>query len=255
MKVYEKILEILRLHEVENIYGVPGDAINPLTDALHTQTDITFRHMAHEEAGAFAASAAAKLTGRLQVCSGTVGPGAIHLLNGLYDAQRDRAPIILTLRAKDLVPYESPHVAGGLGLLGSRGGVTAMQDCDLLMGDFLSAVRYELPIKVVVFNNRKLGLIKAEQESEGYPERKTELHNPDYAKLAEAMGARGFAAKKPSSLRETLNEAFACNGPAIIDAWVNPDELTRPPKIEAEQALGFGLAKVKELLATVVGKT
>lgn len=559
MKVYEKILEILRLHGVSDIYGVPGDALNPLTEALRKQDEMGFRHMAHEEAGAFAAGAAAKLTGRLQVCCGTVGPGALHLLNGLYDASRDHAPvlailgqvpteylgsdyhqevdlasvfddlavhkvdirnpeqlphaainacnkavgvggvsvliiphdiaaadspdlpvnairpedcgtlqpnemalqglkerlekaerpclmvgegarevkdrlealaehlgapIILSLRAKDLIPYESPYVAGGLGLLGSRGGVTAMQNCDLLfmlgtdfpyrewisedadvvqvdaraesigrrrpgalgvhagakpvvdwildeiepyshdgalldkvkrskerwdwlmdrqesldrsddtlhpqgvarslgrlakedaiftcdtgavtvwgarnlhtrpkqrfslsfnhasmayalpaaigaqiafpskqvialagdggfnmlMGDFLTAVRYELPIKIVIFNNRKIGLIKAEQEVDGYPEQNTDLHNPDYAALAEAMGGRGFTATEPVTLEDTLREALDWEGPAIVDALVNPDEITWPPKIKVEQAVGFGLAKVKELVATM----
>lgn len=94
MKLYEQLLEILSACGVEHIYGVPGDAINPLVDAIRKQDAIRFIHVGHEEAGAFAASSEAKLTGKLAVCAGTVGPGAIHLLNGLYDAAKDYAPVL-----------------------------------------------------------------------------------------------------------------------------------------------------------------
>src|SRR5699024_10328190 len=94
MKLFEQLLDILNQCGVKHIYGVPGDAINPLIEALREQDDIRFIHVTHEEAGAFAASAEAKLTGNLAVCAGTVGPGAIHLLNGLYDAAKDHAPVL-----------------------------------------------------------------------------------------------------------------------------------------------------------------
>ena len=555
MKLYTKLLEILEAHDVNHIFGVPGDAINPLLEALRKQDSIKYVHVAHEESGAMAASASAKLTGKLQVCAGTVGPGAIHLLNGLYDAKKDhapvlaivgqvpsqyigsdyhqevnlpvlfhdvadyiteiqnpeqmpdvaieacnsavanhsvsvlvipydvgqkdvpdlpvtavtqdllsplkpqderiqdavdkinnagrislfvgegargsrdqvlklaeqlQAPIIFSLKAKDIIPYDHPNTAGGLGLLGSRAGVRAMDDCDLvlmlgsdfpykewfnhdgdviqvdrrasvvgrrrpgavaihsdvgpavgallskihprsntdflqgiqkvkkewdaflheqeavdrsknvvhpqavaatlseiaepdtiftcdtgevtvwgarhlylkkdqrftlafnlatmayampasigtqcaypdrqvislsgdggfnmLMGDFLTAVKYKLPIKVVVFNNGKLGLIKMEQESEGYPEHETDLQNPNYAALANAMGGHGFKVNGPAELRSVLQEALKTDGPCLVDVPINPDELTLPPKITLSQAFGFGLAKFRELL-------
>jgi len=118
---------------------------------------------------------------------------------------------------------------------------------NMLMGDFLTAVKYKLPIKVVIFNNGKLGLIKMEQEVEGNPEFETGLQNPDYKLLAEALGGKGFRAEKPSDLKQVLKDAFAAEGPVIIDVPINPDELTLPPKITTKQAIGFGLAKVKEL--------
>lgn len=556
MTLYDQILALLKQHEVDHIFGIPGDAINPLIDAIRRDDDLRFIHVNHEEGGAFAASAAAKLTGRLQVCAGTVGPGAIHLLNGLYDARKDhapvlallgqvpteylggdyhqevdlpalfgdvacylaevrtpgqmpqvaieacnaavaergvavlviphnlggasvkeaplnafrpadrgrltappaaletlrrqladakriallvgegardaqdqllplaehlQAPIIHSLKAKDLVPEDSPFAAGGLGLLGARGGVSAVADCDLLlmlgtdfpyrewlqppaaivqvdtrplalgrrrpgvtgihaevadvaawilahtpartddglvksmhrsramwdklmatqedvarssdllhpqavaaalarlapddaiftcdtgevtvwgarhlhlsgnqrftasfnlasmayalpaavgaqlafpertvvslsgdggfnmlMGEFLTAVKYALPLKVVVFNNGKLGLIKMEQSAEGLPECETGLHNPDYVAIAAACGGRGFRIEAPSELDAVLASALAEPGPVIVDARVNPNEITWPPKIELSQAVGFGLAKVKELIA------
>ena len=555
MKLYTKLLEILEAHDVNHIFGVPGDAINPLLEALRKQDAIKYIHVSHEESGAMAASASAKLTGKLQVCAGTVGPGAIHLLNGLYDAKKDhapvlaiigqvpsqyigsdyhqevnlpvlfqdvadyiteiqnprqmpdvaieacnsavanhgvsvlvipydvgqkdvpdlpvtavtndllsplnppnerikealqkidnakhislfvgegargnrdqvlklaeqlQAPIIYSLKAKDIIPYDHPNTAGGLGLLGSRAGVRAMDDCDLvlmlgsdfpykewfnhdgdviqvdrrasvvgrrrpgavaihsdvgpavkallkevkprsdddflqgiqkvkktwdvflheqedidrskevvhpqavaatlseltnpnaiftcdtgevtvwgarhlylksdqrftlsfnlatmayampaslgaqiaypdrqvislsgdggfnmLMGDFLTAVKYKLPVKVVVFNNGKLGLIKMEQESEGYPEHETGLQNPDFAALANAMGGRGYRVNGPSELKPVLKEALSVDGPCLVDVPISPDELTLPPKITLSQAFGFGLAKFRELL-------
>jgi thiamine pyrophosphate-dependent acetolactate synthase large subunit-like protein len=557
MKLFEQLLDILNECGVNHIYGVPGDAINPLIEALRERDDIRFIHVTHEEAGAFAASAEAKLTGHLTVCAGTVGPGAIHLLNGLYDAAKDyapvlaitgqvptseigsnyhqevdlhnlfhdvarysasvmnpkqmphvaleacntsisehgvsvlhiphdigeedvpdvgpfqmdsyekprilpvedrlkqavtkiedaknvailagngcrdavdelmqlaghlKAPIIYSLKAKDIVPYDSPYCAGGLGLLGARGGVEAVKECDLLiaagsdfpyrewypekqpviridmrgsvvghrtsndfgligdcasvfaellkllderddtsylkkvqksrdrwrkglkvasdvsrsssvihpqtaarmisehadedaifscdtgevtvwsarhlwptgkqrmvfsfnlasmafampgalgaqlaypgrqvismsgdggfnmlMGDFLTAVKYKLPIKVFVFNNGKLGLIKMEQEVEGYPESETDLFNPDYKMLAESFGAKGESVKDPANLEESVKTALQHDGPYLLDIHIDPDELTLPPKIKLKQAWGFSLSKFREMLSS-----
>jgi thiamine pyrophosphate-dependent acetolactate synthase large subunit-like protein len=556
MKFYEQLLEILADAGVTCIFGVPGDAINPLIDALRTQDRIRFIHVVHEEAGALAASAQAKLTGQLAVCAGTVGPGAIHLLNGLYDAARDRAPVlaitgqvptveigfeyhqevdlqrlfsdvadfratvhnvcqmpriaveachaalsnrgvsvltiphdvgkqdvedapwrivgaggryrvlppdeeldraaglierakrvsilygegcrsarsellafaeklkapmVYSLKAKDLIPGDHRLVAGGLGLLGTKGGLEAIESCDLLvvlgsdfpyrdwypekvpiirvdcegraigrrtshetgligdcrsvleeltrrvsenhdethldsvhaakedwdrlmrrlaapdrtegvihpqavaaalsnasregavftcdtgavtvwgarhldlregqrllysfnlatmafampgaigiqllqpdrqvialcgdggfnmlMGDFLTAVKYALPIKAVIFNNGRLGLIQMEQEVEGYPEHETDLLNPDYTLLARAFGAAGRSVSRPSELRDAVDATLAEKGPAILDVRIKEDELAMPPRIEARQAWGFARARVKEWLS------
>lgn len=94
MNVCDVLLETLAANGVRQIFGIPGDAINALIEALRRQDKIKFIHVVHEEAGAFAASAQAKLTGQLAVCAGTAGPGAIHLLNGLYDAKKDHAPVL-----------------------------------------------------------------------------------------------------------------------------------------------------------------
>ncbi|MEJ2471617.1 MAG: thiamine pyrophosphate-binding protein [Desulfuromonadales bacterium] len=555
MKLYQHLLDVLDQFGVKEIFGVPGDAINPLIEALRGQDRIRFIHVVHEEAGAMAASAQAKLTGRLAVCAGTVGPGAIHLLNGLYDAAKDyapvlaitgqvpsveigfsyhqevdlqrlfsdvalfratvanpaqmprlaieachaalyehgvavltiphdvgnqaietssfrvlpqtesssllpaeaslsaacalidqakrvsilygegcrhafesllklaehlRAPMIYSLKAKDLIPDDNPYVAGGLGLLGTRGGIEAAEKCDLLlvlgsdfpyrdwypehatiirvdtkgrvigrrtdrelgligdcravseelcrrlfsrqdvthlatvqkakaagnaalaqradlarskdvihpqavaallgtlararaiftcdtgavtvwaarhlhlregqrlllsfnlatmafampaalgvqlacperqvialcgdggfnmlMGDFLTAVKYRLPVKIIIFNNRRLGLIQMEQEVEGYPEHETELFNPDYQALAGSFGATGRSVNKPDQLEQALRETLDTAGPALLDVKINSSELTIPPRIEPGQAWGFTRAKIKEWL-------
>src|SRR5690625_2054486 len=80
---------------VDHIYGMPGDSINEFIDDLRKkEADIDFIQIRHEEVGALAASAYAKLTGKLGVCSSIAGPGAVHLLNGLYDAKQDGAPVL-----------------------------------------------------------------------------------------------------------------------------------------------------------------
>ena len=546
------ILDTLASVGVKQIFGIPGDAINGLVDAVRRQDRIEFVTVRHEEAGAFAASAQAKLTGRLGVVVGTAGPGAVHLLNGLYDAKLDRAPvlaitgqvessllgsdshqeldlqdlfrdvaaftetlvnpaqmpelvhsavrtalgrgavshlvipsdlalapvpdsrtslflpegwhsrpcdadleaaarlvaeasgitllvgtgarqavpdvlelaekvkapIIKTLRAKDLIPDDHPLVIGGLGLLGTEPAVEAVertgllimigtdfpyedfypkkaktiqididrthlgrrtpievgligeaheslraliplleeatdtghlekaQDemrswdkhmadaenddsvpirpqrvaaeiaraskpgtiflCDtgavtvwgarnltlkegdrftlsanlasmafalpaaigaqfaypdspvvalagdggfsMLIGDLITAVTYELPITVVVFNNSKLGLIQMEQEAEGLPEFATRLDNPNFAEVARAMGAEGFRVEQPDELGTALSAAMASPRPTVVDVVVNPEEITMPPRLEPRFVLGYARAKIKEIV-------
>ncbi len=92
--VAELLVESLAEHGVSTVWGVVGDALNPVTDAIRREDRIDWIGVRHEEAGAFAASAQSQLTGRLAVCMGTVGPGAIHLLNGLYDAKKSQTPVL-----------------------------------------------------------------------------------------------------------------------------------------------------------------
>ncbi|MGY0692233.1 pyruvate oxidase [Virgibacillus sp. FSP13] len=91
----EIITDLLSEWKINHIYGMPGDSINELVDDLRKkQEEINFIQIRHEEVGALAASAYAKLTGKLGVCLSIAGPGAIHLLNGLYDAKQDGAPVL-----------------------------------------------------------------------------------------------------------------------------------------------------------------
>jgi len=552
MTIAQMILQVLAANGVRHLFGIPGDAINDVTDAVRRQEEISFIQVRHEEAGAFAASAQAKLTGQLAACVGTAGPGAIHLLNGLYDAQLDhapvlaitgqvqtefigtqqhqevhlerlfadvavysqtiinaeqaplvimeacraaiahrgvahvslptnvagrqvelppslprvvsmvgrivpdlndcgqaveqinraqrvailagigcagardeliafaetvKAPIIRTLKAKEVLDDQHPLCIGGLGLLGGRPAVKAMDDCDLLvmvgsdfpyrdfypksariiqidneatrigkrtqvdiglvgnagptlaaltqridqprsddflqarlkdkekmlehqqrletsdarplapprvlstlaelapedavftcdtgtvtawsarhlrlkpgqryilsgnlasmafalpgalgaqltyperkvfaltgdgaftmlMGDFVTAVKYALPIVVIVLNNGRLGFIKLEQEVKGLPEWGTELTNPDFAEFARACGGVGFKVERPEDLVPAMEKAIATGKPAVIDIVVDPDALIMPPEIKLSQAVGFTLSKLREL--------
>ncbi|MDZ7713373.1 MAG: thiamine pyrophosphate-binding protein [Rhodovibrio sp.] len=551
MNVADALIRILAAHGVGRIFGIPGDAINDVTDAIRRQDEIAFVGVRHEEAGAFAASATAKLTGQLAVCVGTAGPGAIHLLNGLYDAKLDhapvlaitgqvargfigtqahqevglkalfadvavynetittseqapeillrachaaiahrgvahvsiptdvagkpvsfdecrplgparpgrntpnaedcseaaqmigeaskvailagigcaaardeliafaeaaQAPIVRSLRAKEVIDDDHPMCIGGLGLLGGRPGVKAMDGCDLLvmvgtdfpyldfypknakviqidierthigrrtpvdlglvgeaggiltaltnaldtpcdgeflrdmqaemtrwrasrdkaeadtatpirppalmraisdaapddaifvadtgtatawtarhlrvrpgqrftlsgglasmafafsgalgaqlaypdhrviavcgdgafamlMGDYVTAVRYGMPIVTVVLNNAKLGFIQLELEAKGLPDWGTDLTNPDFAAVAEACGGWGRKVTTPEEMGPALRDALAQDGPALLDVVVDPDALIMPPKLGFSQAVNFGLAKVRE---------
>ncbi|MFE7506655.1 ubiquinone-dependent pyruvate dehydrogenase [Promicromonospora sp. NPDC057488] len=92
--VAETIVEIIEDAGVERVYGLPGDSLNGFTDAIRRTDKVAWQHVRHEEAAAFAAAAEAALTGELTVCAGSCGPGNLHLVNGLYDANRSRVPVL-----------------------------------------------------------------------------------------------------------------------------------------------------------------
>jgi pyruvate dehydrogenase (quinone) len=93
-KVAELIVDVLAEAGVKRIYGVVGDSLNGITDSMRLKKNIDWVHVRHEEAGAFAAGAEAHLTGKLAVCAGSCGPGNMHLINGLYDCQRNNVPVL-----------------------------------------------------------------------------------------------------------------------------------------------------------------
>ena len=93
-KVADVLVEVLAQAGVRRIYGVSGDSLNGITDAIRTQKSMQWIHVRNEEAAAFAAGAEAHLTGKLAVCAGSCGPGNLHLINGLYDCHRNRVPVL-----------------------------------------------------------------------------------------------------------------------------------------------------------------
>jgi len=119
----------------------------------------------------------------------------------------------------------------------------------MLMCDFVTAVKYNLPIKLFIFNNGKLGLIQMEEEARsGNPEYQTDLLNPDYAAYAKICGGEGYTIKEPNHLESVIQTALKSNRPCIINSFVNPEELTRPPKVSLSEAVNYGKAKIKEFL-------
>src|SRR5258708_699005 len=92
--VADQFVETLAAAGVKRIYGIVGDSLNGLTDAIRRHGKIEWIHVRHEEVAAFAAGAEAHLTGRLAVCAGSCGPGNLHLINGLYDCHRSRVPVL-----------------------------------------------------------------------------------------------------------------------------------------------------------------
>src|SRR6201993_207811 len=92
--ISDLILEILKQAGVSRVYGLPGDSLNGFTDALRRDGAVSWQHVRHEEAAAFAAAGEAAVTGEVAVCAGSCGPGNLHLINGLFDAHRSRVPVL-----------------------------------------------------------------------------------------------------------------------------------------------------------------
>jgi pyruvate dehydrogenase (quinone) len=118
----------------------------------------------------------------------------------------------------------------------------------MLMGDLISLTQLGLPVKVVVFNNGALGFIELEQKSTGFLAFGTELKNPNFAAMAEAVGIRGIRIEDPAKVEEGIAAALAHDGPVVVDAVVNRTELAMPPAITVEMAKGFTLYMVKAVL-------
>ncbi len=119
----------------------------------------------------------------------------------------------------------------------------------MLMGDLLTLTQYDLPIKVLVFNNGALGMVKLEMETGGFPDYQTDLKNPNFAKLAEAVGMMGVRIENPADLTSGFKKALAHNGPALIDVVTDPNALSIPSHADKSQAVGFALALGKMVLA------
>jgi pyruvate dehydrogenase (quinone) len=119
----------------------------------------------------------------------------------------------------------------------------------MLMGDFLSLVQLGLPAKIVVFNNGTLGFIELEQKSTGFLDFGTEFKNPNFAAMAEAVGIRGIRLEDPSDVQDGIAAALAHDGPVLVDAVVNRQELAMPPAVTTEMAKGFTLFMVKAVMS------
>ncbi|MEV6738307.1 pyruvate dehydrogenase [Streptomyces sp. NPDC051104] len=124
----------------------------------------------------------------------------------------------------------------------------------MLMGDFLTLVQYDLPVKVVVFNNSSLSMVELEMMVSGLPSYGTATKNPDFAAVARACGAYGIRVEKPKQLAGALKDAFRHKGPALVDVVTDPHALSIPPKISAEMVTGFALSASKIVLEGGVGR-
>lgn len=124
----------------------------------------------------------------------------------------------------------------------------------MLMGDFLTLVQYELPVKIVLFNNSSLGMVELEMMVAGLPSYGTTNRNPDFAAVARAAGAFGVRVEKPKQLAGALKDAFKHKGPALVDVVTDPNALSMPPKISADMVQGFALSAGKIVLDGGVGR-
>nr|WP_320059258.1 thiamine pyrophosphate-dependent enzyme [uncultured Bacteroides sp.] len=119
----------------------------------------------------------------------------------------------------------------------------------MMMGDLMTIVQYHLPVKIVLFNNQSLGMVKLEMQVAGIPDVETDMLNPDFDKLAEAMGMFGVTITDPADLKTTLQSALQQDGPALITIRTDANALAMPPKLEFDQMKGFAYYMGKMMLS------
>jgi pyruvate dehydrogenase (quinone) len=144
-----------------------------------------------------------------------------------------------------------PHAIGAQTAFRNRQVVALAGDGGLTMmfGELVTLIQNRLPVKVIVFNNSSLNFVELEMKAAGIVNFGTELVNPDFAAVAQAMGIFGRRVEQPSDLQQALVDAFAFDGPALVDVVTARQELSIPPAITVEQAKGFSLYAIRTILA------
>jgi pyruvate dehydrogenase (quinone) len=140
-----------------------------------------------------------------------------------------------------------PHAIGAQTAYPGRQVISLSGDggLSMLLGELLTVAQYELPVKVVLFNNHRLGMVQLEQEAAGLPHYGVELKNPNFAALAQAAGLTGLRVEDPAEVRPALEKALATQGPVLVDVVTDPNVLSMPPRATIAQAKGFALAMTK----------
>jgi pyruvate dehydrogenase (quinone) len=119
----------------------------------------------------------------------------------------------------------------------------------MLLGDLLSLRQLQASVKVIVFKNNALAFVELEMKAASIPEFATDLHNPNFAKMAEAAGLLGLTAETPDQVRPMIAQALKHDGPALVEVFVSRQELMMPPKVSPDQVAGFSLFMLKALLS------
>jgi len=118
----------------------------------------------------------------------------------------------------------------------------------MMLGDLMTIVQYKLPVKIIIFNNRSLGMVKLEMEVAGIPDLETDMLNPDFTKVAEAMGMPGITITDPEEVKSGLEKAFLMDGPVLVTVQTDPNALAMPPKLEFDQMKGYAFYMGKMML-------
>ena len=144
-----------------------------------------------------------------------------------------------------------PHAVGAQQALPGRQVVTLSGDggIAMLLGELLTVTQNRLPVKMVVFNNSSLNFVELEMKAAGFVNYGTDLVNPDFAQVANAMGVKGIRVEKSKDLAGALKAAFSHKGPALVDVLTEREELTIPPAVTAEQVKGFTLYAIRTVLS------
>jgi len=118
----------------------------------------------------------------------------------------------------------------------------------MMLGDLMTIMQYKLPVKIIVFNNRSLGMVKLEMAVAGILDHETDMLNPDFAKIAEAMEMPAFTIIDPGEVKPVLEKALLLEGPVLVSIQTDPNALAMPPKLELEQMKGMALYMGKMML-------
>jgi pyruvate dehydrogenase (quinone) len=118
----------------------------------------------------------------------------------------------------------------------------------MLLGDLATIKQYNLKIKIVVFNNRALGMVKLEMEVMGLPDAQVDMVNPDFRLIAEAMGIKGITIREPNEIEAGLQEAFSFDGPVLVNVMTDQTALSLPPKIDLDMVRGMAISMTKMML-------
>lgn len=118
----------------------------------------------------------------------------------------------------------------------------------MLLGDLATIFQYKLPIKLIIYNNRSLGMVKLEMEVGGIPDNETTMINPDFAMVAHAMGFPGKNVHKPEEVEKAIQDCLEYDGPYLLNLFTNANALALPPKIEANQVLGMAKSMAQMML-------
>jgi pyruvate dehydrogenase (quinone) len=124
----------------------------------------------------------------------------------------------------------------------------------MLMGDLITLAAYDIPVKVVLFNNATLGMVKLEMLVDGLPDFETDHAPVDFSAIAKAVGIHATRVEQPGDIREALTKAFAHPGPALVELVTDPNAMSIPPKITGKMLRGFATAAGKTVLDGGVGK-
>lgn len=122
------------------------------------------------------------------------------------------------------------------------GGIT------MLLGDLMTISQYNIPVKIIIFNNRALGMVKLEMRVEGYIDWQTDMVNPDFVKLAESMGIAAWEAKETKDVESAIFAAFQHEGPAVVSIFTDPNALAMPPTVDFKQVKGFAQSMAKMMV-------
>ncbi|KZM72814.1 pyruvate dehydrogenase [Nocardia terpenica] len=185
----------------------------------------------------------------------TVDTGMGNVWAARYLTPNGRRRVIGSFRHGSMA-NAMPHAIGAQSAAPGRQVVSISGDGGLamLLGDLVTLSTYELPVKVVVFNNASLGMVKLEMLVDGYPDFGTDHPVVDFAAIASGCGIHAVRVDKPTDIRRALTAAFAYPGPALVDLRTDPNALSIPPKITAAQVRGFALAAGRTVLDGGVGK-